>query len=580
MARSHLPTLSRYLRPHIRPLAWGTLALFGANALGTYLPWLLRRAVETLREDFSATQVGRYALEILVLATVMWGIRIASRLWLFGIGRAVESDLKQELFEHLLRLPPSYFGVRSAGDLIGVSTSDVENIRRMLGFALLSLINTVFAYALTLPTMLAIDPGLSLVAIAPYPLMLWITKSFSGRLQEEQATVQERLSDLNTLLQEDISGIVPIKTYAQETHEWEAFGEVNRQLLGANLALARTRNLLFPILGGIASFSLLALLWFGGEKLADPTSGFQVGDLLALIVLVERLIFPTALLGFTITVYQRGRVSIDRIEAVLQEPPAIDDRQTQAPAVPGPGHLAIRNLEFTYPGAKQPTLRGVTLEIPTGETLAIVGPVGAGKSTLAQALTRLVTVPPHTLFLDGIDVTELPVTYLRSRIAYVPQDSFLFSTTIRDNLRYGRPQAPDSAVEGAAARARIQGDILTFPQRYDTIVGERGITLSGGQRQRTALGRALLVDAPILLLDDALSSVDNQTAMEILAELPRHKTVIFITHKLAAAATADRIAVVENGRVVAVGCHETLLQTSPLYQKLWQQYELAEVTAA
>lgn len=579
MARSQIQNLQNYLRPYWSDLAIGTVALLLANVLGTYIPSLIRGAVD----DLSKIKAGdlhhliNYVWLIAGLSSLMWIIRMVSRIWVFGIGRKIEFSLKQQIFEHLLKLPPSYFANNSAGETISIVTSDVENIRRLTGFALLSIINSVFVYGLTLPAMVAIDPLLTLLSISVYPIMLAIVQRFSGQLRDEQLEVQEELSQVSSLLQEDLNGMALIKTYAQEQNERDAFGKLNDRLLKANLRMARSRNILFPLLGGIASISFLVLIWFGGEKLANPANTtFKIGDLLTLIIYVERLIFPTAILGFVMVTYQRGIVSINRIQGILDIPPAIIDPPDAITLSKEQiiGKIEVRNLCFTYPKANQPALNHVSFTIHQGETVAILGTVGSGKSTLASALMRLVEVPSEQIFIDGVDITKMRIEALRSIISFVPQDSFLFSATIRDNIRYGKPQAYDHEVENFANQARIEQEILKFPKQYDTLVGERGITLSGGQRQRAALARALLVDTPILVLDDALSSVDNQTATGILSNLPRHKTVLFITHNLSAASTCDRIILMDAGQIVQVGNHAELLAHSHLYQKLWNQHKL------
>ncbi|MCY7333511.1 MAG: ABC transporter ATP-binding protein/permease [Pseudanabaena sp. CAN_BIN31] len=579
MARSQFQNLQKYLRPYWSDLAVGTVALLLANMLGTYIPWLIRSAVDDLSklQAIDSHQLMQYVWLIIGLSSVMWGIRMTSRVWIFGIGRKIEYSLKQQIFEHLLKLPPSYFANNSAGETISIVTSDVENIRRLMGFALLSIINSVFVYTLTLPAMLAIDPVLSLLAISVYPIMLVIVQRFSGQLRDEQLKVQEELSNVSSLLQEDLNGMALIKTYAQENNERAAFGKLNDRLLGANLKMARSRNILFPLLGGIASISFLVLIWFGGEKLANPANTtFKIGDLLTLIIYVERLIFPTAILGFVMVTYQRGLVSIGRIQGILDIPPAIIDEPDAIALAKSQvmGKIEARDLTFTYDGASQPALNHVNFTIYPSETIAILGGVGSGKSTFASALMRLVEVPSGQIFIDGIDITKMRIENLREIISFVPQDSFLFSATMRDNIRYGKPQAFDHEVEDFANKARIEQEILKFPQQYDTFVGERGITLSGGQRQRTALARALLVDTPILVLDDSLSSVDNQTATGILNNLPQNKTVLFITHNLSAASTCDRIILMDAGKIAQVGTHAELLAESQLYQKLWNQHKL------
>jgi ATP-binding cassette subfamily B protein len=384
---------------------------------------------------------------------------------------------------------------------------------------------------------------------------------------------------MSELIQEDLSGISLIKIYAQENNEREAFKKKNKQLLKANLKLARTRNLLFPIIQGIANISLLILLWLGTNDIQKGL--ITVGDFLALIIYVERLVFPTALLGFTITTYQRGEVSIDRVEAILMAKSKITNHP-QAMAIPLEkikGEIKAINLSYTYPNALNPALNHLNFTIKQGETVAIIGPIGSGKSTLANAIPRLLDIEENQLFIDENDITKIKLEDLRKAIAYVPQESFLFSTTIKNNIRYGDPFREQIDVEYVAKQAQIHSEIINFPKQYETLVGERGISLSGGQRQRSSLARALLIDAPILILDDALSSVDNKTATQILENLKSEgeKTVIFITHQLSAVKNADRILVMDRGKIVQSGTHHELIKNKGLYQALWQKHQLEEI---
>ncbi len=581
--RSNLKILGNYLRPYWKKTSIGIGALLLVNLLGVYIPLLIRNGVDELQSSFVFDRILFFALTVMVLASVMWVIRMTSRVLIFGIGRQVEFDLKQRIFQHLLTLEPSYFAANTAGDLINRTTSDVDNIRRLMGFAVLSLANTFFAYLFTLPIMLSINIRLTLLALLVYPLMLVLVQLFANQLRTQQLEVQERLSEMSDLIQEDMSGISPIKIYAQEDNERQAFRKINERLLQVNLRFAKTRSVLFPLLGGLASVSLLVLLWFGSDAIAQGE--LSIGNFVALLIYVERLVFPTALLGFTISTYQRGEVSINRVEAILQtEPNVIDhDRSISLPLDRVVGHLQATHLSYDYPGSDRPALQDLNFDIQPGEMVAIVGPVGCGKSTLANALPRLLDIKPGQLWLDGIDITQLRIHDLRGAIAYVPQDSFLFSTSIANNIRYGDPEMDLGAVEGAAATSQIRNEILTFPQQYETVVGERGITLSGGQRQRTALARALLINSPILILDDALSSVDNKTATEILRNLTegtRKKTVIFISHQMSAAATADRILVMDQGQIVDAGTHDELLSRPGLYLDLWNQHTLEDMLVA
>jgi ATP-binding cassette subfamily B protein len=580
MATSKLQKLREYIRPYKKTSAFGIAALFIVNGIGAYIPQLIKNGIDELQITFSFDRVVFYSGLTLVLASVMLVVRMASRISIFGVGRQVEFDLKQKIFNHLLTLEPGYFSSNSIGDLISRATSDVDNIRRLVGFAVLSLANTLFAYALTLPFMLAISWKITLMAIAIYPVMFTIVHLFSNRLRDEQRQVQEETSRISELIQEDMNGIALIKIYAQEENERRAFETLNRRLLGANLKLAKTRNTLFPMLGGLASISLLVVLWAGSGAIESGL--LTIGDFIALLLYVERLVFPTALLGFTITAYQRGEVSIDRVEYILSAQPRVfsEPSAMSLDLSRVNGQLEAQHLNYAYPDTKMPALQDVNFVIEPGERVAIVGPIGSGKSTLASALPRLLDIGDRQLFLDGQDVTQIHLNDLRQAIAYVPQDSFLFSTTIRDNIAYGDPMAELMQAEYAAKSAQIHPEILNFPHQYETIVGERGITLSGGQRQRTSLARALLVDAPILILDDSLSSVDNQTATQILQNLSEgthKKTVIFISHQMSAAALCDRILVMDRGTIVQSGTHDELLAQGGLYLELWEQHKLEEV---
>ncbi|MEL6815307.1 MAG: ABC transporter ATP-binding protein [Cyanobacteria bacterium J06598_3] len=569
-----------YLRPHQQKVLLGLISLLVVNALGVSIPLIIGYIVDELTVTFTFERLLRYVLLVLVLASIMWVIRMASRIFLFGAGRQVEFDLKQRIFEHLLTLEPAYFSRNTIGDLINRATSDVDNIRRLLGFAVLSMANTLFAYVMIVPAMVRLNASVAFFSLAVYPFMFGVVAIFGDRLRREQLDVQEEISDLSDLIQEDMGGISLVKIYAQEENERRAFTRRNQALLKANLSLAKTRNTLFPLLGGFASLSLVIALAIGSNAIVDGQ--LSPGDFVAVILFIQQLVFPTALLGFTITAYQRGEVSLDRIEAIFEAQPKIRDGGNVI-ALPHPkGLLQAKDLTFTYPGSERPALDGVSFTVEPGQTVAVVGPIGSGKSTLAMALPRLLEIDTDELFLDGHDITQVELTDLRGAIAFVPQDSFLFSTTIKNNVRYGNPMAEQPDVEHAAKEAQLYSEILNFPEQFKTMVGERGITLSGGQRQRSALSRALLVDAPILVLDDALSSVDNQTATQILENLStgaQRKTVIFVSHQMSAAASCDRILVMDQGRIAQSGTHDELVTQPGLYQNLWNQHKLKEVLA-
>ena len=574
--------IGRYLRPHRKAVLLGALALVIVNVLSVSIPLLVRQVIDDLQDGFALRDLLHEAALIVVLATVMGGVRLISRMLVFGVGRQVEADLKQQIFDHLLKQEPGWVQTTGSGEVISRATSDVENVRRLLGFAVLSLTNTALAYALTLPAMLAIDPWLSLAAVGLYPVMLMVVRLFGGRMMRQQRRQQEALASLSDLIQEDLSGISAIKIYGQEATEQTAFASRNRVYRDAALNLARTRSTLFPLLEGISSISLLILLALGSGQL--ESGRLSIGDIVALILFVERLVFPTALLGFTLNTFQTGQVSLERIEEILQRKSRIvSPLQPVRVDHSGQGSIEARGLTISYPGTSRPALLDVSFSVAPGELVAVVGPVGCGKTTLARALGRMVEVPSGQLWIDGNDITRLTLSDLRGLVGLVPQEGFLFTASLAENLRYGDPEAPFSRVERAAQQARLEADIKGFPDGYETLVGERGITLSGGQRQRTSLGRALLVDSPLLVLDDALASVDNNTAAAILRSIRAEqskegqgRTILMISHQLSAAAACDRVLVMEDGRLVQQGHHDDLLAEGGTYRRLWDREQASE----
>ena len=577
MAAFRLDLIGRYLRPHRRTVLLGAVALVIVNMLSVTIPLEVRRVIDDLQDGFAIADVLRQAGWIVLLASAMGVVRLISRQLVFGVGRQVEVELRQRLFDHMLRQDPGWVQETGSGEVISRATSDVENVRRLLGFAVLSLTNTALAYAFTLPAMLAIDPGLTVAAIALYPVMLGTVRLFGGRMMRQQRRQQEQLAGLSELIQEDLSGIAAIKIYGQEAQEQEAFEERNRNYRDAAIRLARTRSTLFPLLEGISSISLLLLLALGSGQLESGT--LSIGGLVALILYVERLVFPTALLGFTLNTFQTGQVSLERVEELLRRDPVIADPEAPV-SLPTPvqGRIEARNLSIRYEDSDRDTLSKLSFAIEPGELVAVVGPVGCGKTTLARALGRMVNLEPGQLLLDGCDITQVRLMDLREQVALVPQEGYLFTSSLADNLRYGDPSADDSRVVAAAEQARLLDDVRGFPDGFNTLVGERGITLSGGQRQRTALGRALMLTSPVLVLDDALASVDNNTAAAILASIrnQRQRTIVMISHQLSAAAACDRILVMDQGTLVQQGHHQDLVKQDGLYKRLWEREQASE----
>jgi ATP-binding cassette subfamily B protein len=575
MKNLKLKIIFKYLKPYKREFLIGSIALFIVNILSVVIPLEVKNIIDQLQTGFSSGFVISKSLWLIFLATCMGLIRLFSRQIVFGIGRKVEVNLRQKLFDHLLIQDPEWIQKKGSGDIISRATSDVENIRRLLGFTVLSLCNIVLAYSLTIPSMFSINKTLTISALMIFPLILGIVSLFGGKMVSQRKSQQESLSKLSDLIQEDLSGISAIKIYAQENAEKKEFNIYNNAYRNSAIKLARTASTLFPLLQGISSISLLILLGLGTFQIEG---GFiSIGGLVALILYVERLVFPTALLGFTLNTFQLGQVSLDRIEEIFQNNPNIvDGANAKFLKKNVEGLLEARNLTIRYPGSKFNSLNAINFKIYPGELIAIVGPVGCGKTTLARSLGRTIEIPEGQLYLDGTDVKSIKLGDLRKNISIVPQEAFLFTSTISENIRFGKPKASKELIKKSAKQAVLIDDINNFPQKFKTIVGERGITLSGGQRQRTALGRALLVDAPIVVLDDALASVDNKTAATIIDEMRErsNKTILMISHQLSVAATCDRVLVMDNGKIVQEGKHKDLVKVKGLYKQLWER-ELA-----
>jgi len=569
--------------------AIGLACLFATGTLAMSVPYLLKRAVDTIAAGGAVSTVGWLSATIIAVALVQSVVRTLSRFVIFNVGRDIEYDLRNDLFAHLERLPLAYYQTQQTGDLMSRLVNDITAVRMLLGVGFLNLINTPIYYLYAVTIMASMDWRLTLASLVPYPLVLIIVKRTSRQLMERTLKTQEGLAAMSSRVQENLSGIHVVQAYVREEAEIATFTRLNEEFSAQNMALAKVRGIIMPVMRGVSTLTTLVVLWYGGLRVMAGV--LSLGDLVAFIGYLHILAWPTMALGWMLSIVQRGRAALQRLEVIFAAEPAIADPSNAVSASPTPrkesvaaplrGAITFRDVDFAYPGksADRRVLSDVDLELPAGATLAVVGRTGSGKTSLVQLLPRLFDVTAGAVEIDGRDVRSIPLATLRGAIGYVPQDPFLFSRSVRDNIRFGAPDAGEDAVRRVATIAGLDRDIAELPRGYDTIVGERGITLSGGQKQRVTLARALLVDPTILVLDDALSSVDTETERRILHELRgvmRERTSILIAHRISTVMDADLIIVVDEGRVVELGDHQALLARDGFYADLFRRQRLAE----
>jgi ATP-binding cassette subfamily B protein len=547
------------------------------NWISLAQPQVLRLAVDDLYKGVTAGKLGRYALILFGIAIAGGTFKYWMRHFVIGVSRHIEFDLRNDLFGRLLELPAEYFQAHRTGELMSCATNDLAAVRMMLGPGLMYLVNTLVVGTAAMFLMLAISPRLTLYALLPLPLISLSVWFFGERIERGFEAVQAQFALLAARVQENLSGVRVVRSFAREDRELDEFGELNRQYLEKNYGLIRHWGFFHPWLAFLSGLAALLALYVGGREVIK--GHITLGAFVAFTVYLAMLNWPMYALGWVVNLWQRGMASFRRLDEILEAVPSIQSVPDALRPEGCQGTLEFRRLSFTYPGADRPALHDVSLEVPAGRTVAIVGRTGAGKSTLLSLLPRLFDPPPGTVFLDGVDIRRYDLGWLRSRLAIVPQDTFLFSTTIEENIALGVEAAEPGAVERAARVARLDDDVRNFPQGYRTVVGERGITLSGGQRQRTAIARAVLRDAPVVLLDDCLSSVDTQTEEGILQGLraeTRHRTALLVSHRVSAVRDADLIVVLEDGAIVERGTHDALLELDGRYADLHRRQQLED----
>jgi len=616
MVPKNLRPLVPYLKRYRSGLVWGGLCVLFNNGVWILFPQVLRRAVNDLHSGVTRQKLLTYSLLIVAIALIKGVFQFLTRWVVIGISRDIEFDLRNDLFAHLERLSYSYYQRHRTGDIMARATNDLNAVRMLLGPAIMYSANTIVFTAGALSFMLAISPKLTIYAFLPLPIASVVIQYFGRRIHERFERIQAMFSDISARAQENFSGARVIRAYVQEQSEIAAFEGANKEYIRRSLGLVRLMGMLWPTLELMLGAAVVIVLWLGGRQVL--MGKMNVGDFVAFNTYMMQLTWPVIALGWVINIFQRGTASMVRIQEILSQEPEIADEigssghrvigpsDTQSPALrdfalQSPddpisrspdllGEVEFCNLNFAYNGTS--VLKDINLRIPAGSSLAIVGPTGSGKTTLVSLIPRIYDAAPGAVLIDGRPIRQFPLESLRRHIGFVPQETFLFSDTIRENIAFGVSgedsqeggQASLDDIKAAAEAANIAQDIDGFPEGYETTVGERGITLSGGQKQRTAIARALLRSPRILILDDALSSVDTHTEDKILnhlREVMRGRTTIFISHRVSTVRNADRIAVLHQGRIVELGTHDELIARNgyytDLYNKQLLEEELAEV---
>ncbi|HXM61915.1 MAG TPA: ABC transporter ATP-binding protein [Terriglobales bacterium] len=589
MLPKSLRPLIPYFKKYRRSYVVGTICVFLTNGIWILFPLVIRRAVDDLHLGITRHKLVTYALLLLAVAGIKSIFQFLTRWIVIGVSREIEFDLRNDLFRHLEGLSYSYYQRTRTGDIMARATNDLNAVRMLLGPAIMYSANTIVFTAGALAFMLSISPKLTLYAFLPLPIVSITIQHFGRKIHERFERIQAMFSEISARAQENFSGARVIRAYVQEEAEIAAFEASNQEYIRRSLKLVRLMGMLWPTLETMLGLAIVLVLWLGGREVI--TGRITVGGFVAFNTYMVQLTWPIIALGWVINIFQRGTASMGRINQILVEKPEIADSEaiktensTSGALAPTQieGEIEFRHLNFAYNST--PVLHDMNLRIPAGSSLAIVGPTGSGKTTLVSLIPRIYDAEPGTVLIDGIAVRDYPIATLRRNLGFVPQETFLFSETVRENIAFGKEEATDEEVRSAALAASIGEEIESFPEQYRTLVGERGITLSGGQKQRTAIARAIIRNPRILILDDALSSVDTHTEDKILnhlREIMRGRTTIFISHRVSTVRNADRIAVLHAGRIVELGTHDELVAKdgyyTDLYNKQLLEEELAEV---
>ncbi len=573
--------LLTYFAPYKRVLIPGIACVFLTNLIRMIEPVVLRHAIDDLMIDITQSKTLVYGGLIVLIALARGVFLFTQRRLLINMSRHIEYDLRNDFYAHLQKLPFEFYQTHRTGDLMARATNDLSAVRMIIGPALMYSMNTIFATTLILPLMMSISWRLTLLAFLSMPLVATATQYFSKRIHDRFEKVQEHFGTVSNRAQESLAGARVIKAYTQERAEMDSFRRVNREFVNRNLKLIKLSGIFHPILQFFIGLGFIAVLWYGGGLTINGT--ITIGQFVQFTLYLGYLVWPMIALGWVINIFQRGMASMGRMNQIMQIDPAIRDTDETRDIAEIAGEIEFRDLTFNYNGGGSPALTDINLRIAPGQTVAFVGAVGSGKSTLMNLVTRLLDAEPGQVLIAGRPIREIPLAVLRSSIGYVPQETFLFSETVAENIAFGVESATPEEIERAATEAGIAEDIRSWPQGFETLVGERGITLSGGQKQRTAIARALIRRPRILILDDALSSVDTYTEEKILTHLRRQmrgRTSLIVSHRVSTVKDADLIVVLDGGRIAERGTHDELLARGGLYAELYEKQLLEEELAA
>jgi ATP-binding cassette subfamily B protein len=556
----------------------GLATLLVVDGLQLIIPQVIRWAIDDLtRGGVVRADLIKYGLLITGIALLIGFFRYFWRLMILGTARGIEEALRNRLFSHLQTLSLSFFQETKTGDLMAHATNDIDAVRMAVGMGLVAITDAIVLGASSIVFMILIDPSLTLFAIIPMPLIALVTTRFSSLVHSRFEDVQASFSKVTERVRESLAGIRVVKAFAQEEREKGKLGQIGQEYVGKNLRLIKVWGMFFPLIMLLANLGTVIVLWLGGRETIGGT--ITAGDFVAFMTYLGILTWPMMALGWVVNLIQRGSASMGRINRILDTQAEIADLPWVEPLPKVEGKIEFQDLAFSYKVGLPPALRGITFEVNPGEFVAIVGRTGTGKTTLCNLIPRLFDPSSGHLFLDGRDIHSIPLKDLRGNIGYVPQDTFLFSSTIRENITFGNPKASEAEVAEAARIAQIEEDIRSFPMGIDTVIGEKGVTLSGGQKQRIAIARAILLNPQIVILDDVLSSVDAQTEEKIwqgLGEVLGGKTHIVVSHRLSSIKEADRIIVLDDGEIKEMGNHTSLLSLGGIYAQIYWRQQIEE----